>query len=385
MVVHANQYLFQKRGIFYFHRRVPKDLMHHYDRSKIVFSLRTKSIRAAKVKAASLASQLNEDWLTLRWRSKDTPLRRFLRDQAAEARIVSSAPLMTEAGSLYLSAKASNRPETFRAAVDRAVKNLIDLVGDKPIDTYERTDANLLRDSFFERDLSRGTVSRVFSTIRAIINFTTRELGLADVTTFSGVYLGYDKNGSGSNRPTIPLTSISSVQDHCYSANDEARWLIALISDSGMRLSEAAGIHEDDLVLDHEYPHLILRPHPWRRLKTKASERLIPLVGYSLWAVQQASQHSTTNFLFPRYSNETECKANSASAALNKWLKPKVPKGCVIHSFRHSFRDRLRAVECPSEIVDRLGGWSVGGVGESYGSGYPIDVLHKWMERAVSS
>ena len=38
MVVHANQYLFQKRGIFYFHRRVPKDLMHHYDRSKIVFS-----------------------------------------------------------------------------------------------------------------------------------------------------------------------------------------------------------------------------------------------------------------------------------------------------------------------------------------------------------
>ena len=49
MVVHANQYLFQKRGIFYFHRRVPKDLMSHYDRSKIVFSLRTKSIRAAKI------------------------------------------------------------------------------------------------------------------------------------------------------------------------------------------------------------------------------------------------------------------------------------------------------------------------------------------------
>ena len=236
--------------------------MHHYNRSKIVFSLRTKSIRAAKVKAASLASQLNEDWLTLRWRSKDTPLRRFLRDQTAEAQIVSSSPLMTEAGSLYLSAEASNRPQTLREAVDRAVTNLTDLVGDKPIDTYEPTDANSLRDSLFERGRSRGTVSGVLSTIRAIINFTTRELGLADVSRFSGVYLGDDKNGSGSNRPTIPLTSISSVQSHCYSANDEARWLIALISDSGMRLSEAAGIHKDDLVLDHEYPHLILRPHP---------------------------------------------------------------------------------------------------------------------------
>ena len=77
MVEHSQPYLFRKRGIFYFSRRVPKDLWAHYDRSKIVFSLRTKSTNAAKIKAASLASQLEEDWLTLRWRSKDTPLRRF--------------------------------------------------------------------------------------------------------------------------------------------------------------------------------------------------------------------------------------------------------------------------------------------------------------------
>ena len=24
----------------------------------------------------------------------------------------------------------------------------------------------------------------------------------------------------------------------------------------------------------------------------------------------------------------------------------------VIHGFRHSFRDRLREVECPSEVID---------------------------------
>jgi len=96
MVDHLSPYLFRKRGIYYFSRRVPKDLLDHYERSKIVFSLRTKSCRAAKIKAASLASQLEEDWLTLRWRSKDTPLLRFLKGQAAEARISSSAPLMTE-------------------------------------------------------------------------------------------------------------------------------------------------------------------------------------------------------------------------------------------------------------------------------------------------
>lgn len=52
-----------------------------------------------------------------------------------------------------------------------------------------------------------------------------------------------------------------------------------------------------------------------------------------------------------------------------------------MHSFRHSFRDRLRAVECPTPIMDRLGGWTLGGIGEGYGNGYKLDVLAKWMEQ----
>lgn len=74
---------------------------------------------------------------------------------------------------------------------------------------------------------------------------------------------------------------------------------------------------------------------------------------------------------------------NSASAALNKWLKPRVPERCTMHSFRHSMRDRLRDVECPSEIVDQIGGWQFEGVGQSYGSGYPMEVLAKWLMFAV--
>jgi hypothetical protein len=50
-----------------------------------------------------------------------------------------------------------------------------------------------------------------------------------------------------------------------------------------------------------------------------------------------------------------------------------------MHSFRHSMRDRLRAVECPADIVDQIGGWQTDGVGQSYGKGYPLEVLAKWM------
>ena len=30
-------------------------------------------------------------------------------------------------------------------------------------------------------------------------------------------------------------------------------------------------------------------------------------------------------------------------------------------------RDRLRAVGCPSDMIDQIGGWSSGKVGEGYG------------------
>ena len=70
-----------------------------------------------------------------------------------------------------------------------------------------------------------------------------------------------------------------------------------------------------------------------------------------------------------------------ASAALNKCLKPRVPDGCVIHSFRHSLRDRLRAIECPADIINAIGGWVTEGVGHQYGKGHRLTVMHGWMER----
>ena len=51
------------------------------------------------------------------------------------------------------------------------------------------------------------------------------------------------------------------------------RWLVALISDKGMRLSEAASRNVNDIELDCEIPYIDLKPHSWRRLKTRGSQR----------------------------------------------------------------------------------------------------------------
>ena len=142
------------------------------------------------------------------------------------------------------------------------------------------------------------------------------------------------------------------------------------------------GLLKSDINLNCEIPYIRLVPHAWRRLKTKSSERCIPLVGESLWACKRILEHNNDSiYAFPRYTSPKECNTNSASATLNKWLKEKLINDYVIHGFRHSFRDRLRAKECPSEIIDQLGGWSLRSVGEGYGRGYDLDVLHKWISK----
>ena len=73
------------------------------------------------------------------------------------------------------------------------------------------------------------------------------------------------------------------------------------------------------------------------------------------------------------------CNANSASNALNKWMQKSFQDDIAIHGFRHAFRDRLRAIDCPSEMVDQLGGWDSGKVGVNYGEGFKINQLYSQL------
>jgi integrase len=384
MVGQKSPYIFAKRGIFYFTRRVPRDLKRHYRQGRVTISLRTRSQRAAQARATMLVAKLDEDWLTLRWRTSNDPFSRFLVGSGDVGATPSNAPLLSEAKDLYLIVKGKGRPKSFQQSADRAVNYAVGLLGDRPLDSYSRSEVNQLRDMLAKRGLGRASLKRNFSVLRAMVNFTTRENGLPDINTFSGIYLGEDDGLASNKRLSIPIGDIRRVQAMCRTVDDEARWLIALISDTGMRLSEAAGLLVEDLCLEGIHPYVSLKAYPWRRLKTGGSARGVPLVGASLWAAKQAAANARGRFLFPRYCSEKGCKANSASAALNKWLAPRVPDGCVVHSFQHSMRDRLRAVECPMDIIDRIGGWAVSGVGESYGQGYPIKVIVKWMKKACA-
>jgi hypothetical protein len=45
--------------------------------------------------------------------------------------------------------------------------------------------------------------------------------------------------------------------------------------------------------------------------------------------------------------------------------------------------DGLRAVECPSHIIDVIGGWATTGIGKRYSFGHSLDVKAWWLEKIM--
>jgi integrase len=143
------------------------------------------------------------------------------------------------------------------------------LLCDKAISSYSSAEAGQLRDWCIKQGMSVQTVKRVFSSIRAIINLAISERGLECRNPFANTFFPNDDNVQ--SRQPISIQYISKVQSLCKDIDDDMRWMIALISDTGMRPGEAAGLLKEDIKLDDRIPYIDLKPHSWWSLKTKGS------------------------------------------------------------------------------------------------------------------
>jgi len=369
------KYTYLKDNNFYFSRSVPVDLRCFYTKPRIVQSLKTNSLLRAKTASKVFASKLDDYWLGLRLKSIEVPAAHLL---VADGN-ASSLPTIEESLEVYFAVKGVGRPKLFFTTAQRYIGYLTECLGNRSIDQYTSKNATVLREWLINKGLSNSSLQRVFSGIKAVINFVTLEQGLECQNAFAKVYL--PSNTDAKKRHAINPSNMAKIKAECLSLDDDIRWLVAIIFDTGMRLSEAAGLMVDDLKLEGALPYINLIPHPHRRLKTASSERKIPLVGLSLWAAKRLKQHSTGLYCFPRYTNPERCNSNSASATINKWIKTVGGSNDVIHGLRHSFRDRLRAVEAPTDMIDQLGGWALKSVGQGYGDGYDLELLVKYLRK----
>ncbi len=294
---------------------------------------------------------------------------------------------------VYLDTDQKQGPKAakFRRDATASFNDLIAVIGDKAATDVVRADAHAFVRARLAAGDATATIRRKLNTFVAAWTRYRREQAPDLPNPFEGLKI---PNEGADKKKRVPFTAaeLAALYAACRAADDDLRWLFALMIDTGARLAEVAGLGLDDLVLDGAVvPHMVIRDRPWRRLKTANSARSVPLVGASLWAAGRIAERAQAMagtdaavYCFPRYTDGETCKATNASNALAKWVKKVAGRGGN-HELRHSIIDRLRAVQCPRDISHSITGHTSQDVGDSYGVGYSLEVKREWLLKVALS
>ena len=146
MIGRNPQFTYRKDGVFYFSRRIPKDLRHKYEHDKFAMCLRTKSRDAGARSARAIAARLDEYWMSLRIAGLGMPKMLANPDKAFEGPTIT----LSQALENYHSIKGTGKDDLFFHSSERFVRYVIDGLGDRTLDQYTSGDAAAFRDQLFE-------------------------------------------------------------------------------------------------------------------------------------------------------------------------------------------------------------------------------------------
>lgn len=292
-------------------------------------------------------------------------------------------PTLSDALELHLSAHQKKDDVAFTVYQRRAFASLLAVTGDKPVNALTRDDVRRYIAQSHKRGAATATTRRLMGAMRAVFTTWRLERDKAFANPFEKMAIpneGVDKK----SRVPFNTPDLIKLYALCRTQDDDRRWLLALLIDTGARLAEITGLALADIALNADVPHIHIRVHPWRSLKNLESIRMVPLVGASLWAAQRVVVNALPDqrFAFPRYANDSECKATAASATLVSWIR-RTGIDHVVHELRHTMADRLRNVGCSKEIRYAIDGHASQDVGDTYGRGHGLDIMAQWLTKVA--
>ncbi|MFN7057099.1 tyrosine-type recombinase/integrase, partial [Hyphomonas sp.] len=249
----------------------------------------------------------------------------------------------------------------------KAVRNFVEVVGNKPIEAITRDDMLDFRQHWLERieagEVTPNSANKDLIHLGDVLKTvnTMKRLGLT-------LPLGELSFREGETR-TRPPFSAEWIRNRLLAPgalsglNDEARGLLLGMVNTGYRPSEGAGLTAKTIRLDAAVPHIAIEPEG-RQLKSAYARRVIPLTGVSLEAFRAFPEG------FPRYRESSA----GLSATVNKYLKAHGLLETPAHSFyslRHAFEDRMLAAGIDDRIRRDLFGHRLDR--ERYGKGASLE------------
>ena len=93
--------------------------------------------------------------------------------------------------------------------------------------------------------------------------------------------------------------------DKALTSGGQVKLLTPLLGETGCRIGEIVGLRLEDIDLENNLIHV--RPNPARRLKTRSSQRILPLVEYAKLVIKEAIKNSDAEWLFPGYIKDGKC------------------------------------------------------------------------------
>jgi integrase len=288
---------------------------------------------------------------------------------------------LTDAKRLYLKKRnglvETTKNRKLRNTTDAAFAFVMDLLGDREIAKYKRVDVSKVVEAGLSKGLKTATLKRQLGIVRAAINDLIREFELHGMHNpfkeFDIPNLLEDAN----ERASLNSEQVTKLREYIASAEGSTSDIIGMLLDTGARLSDIIGLKVADVQLDAEIPHIIIHKNLFRRLKTKATMRKVPLVGSALLCAKRAVGSASSLYLFDRYIDEAEenIRNDGASATVNKALKR---LGCLTcHSMRHTMRTRLRNADVPAIRAEEIQGWSRVSIADQYGEQTALRNLQK--------
>jgi integrase len=255
------------------------------------------------------------------------------------------------------------RWHTTRANVQREFIKVIG--GDRDLATLTGEDTAKFRDylskKIVKKEMLVNTANKRLGEITGMFRAVNRNLKLNLEDVFRDLRFPKGENRQRDQFPLAMINDVLLADDFFQDLNADARRIVLVCIDTGLRPSEVTALDRKTIHLDGPIPYVDVtdRDDPMCkvRLKTKESQRKIPLVGCALAACHAQPEG------FGAYFG----RSNSLSALVNKYFRNHgIPRELTLYSLRHSFAQRLRDVAGAQERnVERLLGHSV--PGEKYG------------------